>query len=277
MKNTFLTMTVLARFSSFLLFGCIALGFFACEEEEVSQTADQAVIESYLISGEAIQVKITQIIAFDPENQQTRQTLDKLPVSIIHRGKKYPLSAQGEGIYTLDAKTLVPQAGEAYGLEVIYGSKTLTANTEIPAKPLGFTSSTSTFTVPTFGGGFPSFPDPVKLNWKSESGAYYLLVVKNIESSPDPIFENIDPEDLPNFRSEPIQANSYELNFQNFRFLGRHQVILYRIRPEYATLYEQNGTNSLNLANVPTNIEGGGLGIFTGIAAADVLSLTVNN
>jgi hypothetical protein len=262
-----------------ILLASLLIFLAACEKENAETSiSNQAIVEAYLTSGAPVEVKLTKIIPFDPENQQSLQTLDSLPVAIFYNNEKFALAPQSNGRYRLDPQILLPEAGERYDLEIEYDGKKLSATTTLPAKPQNFKASASSLTVPTFGsgGGFPTFPDPIELTWASEPDAYYLVVVKNIEADPDPLFDDIDPDDLPNFRSEPVQGGSFEVRFQSFRFLGTHQLILFRIQPEYSTLYQDNGDNSLNLANVPTNITGG-LGIFTSIAAADTLFLEVQN
>jgi len=42
-----------------------------------------------------------------------------------------------------------------------------------------------------------------------------------------------------------------------------HQIIVYRVNPEYAALYQNSGNSTLSLEEPPTNIENGN-GIFTG-------------
>jgi hypothetical protein len=75
------------------------------------------------------------------------------------------------------------------------------------------------------------------------------------------------------FRSSPAQNNSTELAGPNFGYYGRYDVILYRINAEYASLYSENGSSSINLSQPYTNVNNG-LGIFTGLAA-DTLRITV--
>lgn len=255
-----------------------ALALAACQRDEsTSGIAEKAVIEAYLAAGAPVEVRIAKMILYGSDG--AADSLPDLPVRLLHDGQSFALAPQGGGRYALDPAVLLPVAGATYGLEVEFQGETLTATTSIPAQPMGMKLSATTFDVPDFSGGIgsgpPDFPDPVKINWGAETGAYYLVVVENIETDPAPLFDDIDPDELPSFRSEPVQTNHYELNFQNFKYYGRHRVVLCRILPEYATLYQTNGDNSLNLSNVPTNIVGTrGLGIFTGIAA-DTLFLDV--
>jgi hypothetical protein len=54
----------------------------------------------------------------------------------------------------------------------------------------------------------------------------------------------------------------------------RYQMMLYRILPEYAVIFNESNGNSLNLTNPPHNIING-YGIFTGMSISDTLILNV--
>lgn len=150
----------------------------------------------------------------------------------------------------------------------------------IPPKPDGFIASTSSIAIPQFSPGsgtFPTFPDPIELGWENPDGAYYLIVVENLETDPEAIFEDngdTNRPPRPTFRSEPEQTNTFEIGFQNFQYYGAHRVILFRLNAEYASLYDDNGNSSQNLTAPYSNVVGG-LGIFTGLNA-DTLMVTVS-
>ena len=118
-------------------------------------------------------------------------------------------------------------------------------------------------------------PDPVVFTWSNPSNDYHLMVVRCIESSPVEI--SLGGAVLigsGTFRTEPTQGSTQQIVPMRFRYYGLHEVVLYRILPEYAALYEDNGSNSTNLTTPPGNITNG-LGIFTGVNAADTLYITV--
>jgi hypothetical protein len=73
--------------------------------------------------------------------------------------------------------------------------------------------------------------------------------------------------------NQPTRLSGAEIETPRIQYYGYHDILLLHVQPEYAALYENNGSNSLNLAPPPTNIENG-LGIFTGIAS-DTLRLLV--
>ena len=67
--------------------------------------------------------------------------------------------------------------------------------------------------------------------------------------------------------SEPGIMDFYPINPQrDLQQFGDHRVIVYRVNPEYAALYESASNSSLNISEPPTNINNG-LGIFTGISS----------
>jgi len=58
-----------------------------------------------------------------------------------------------------------------------------------------------------------------------------------------------------------------------FKYYGRHYLILYKINPEYAALYESTGNSSQNLRTPNSNIKNA-QGIFTAVNS-DTLLLNV--
>jgi hypothetical protein len=78
-----------------------------------------------------------------------------------------------------------------------------------------------------------------------------------------------------NFTAPTLDNKVSIPTFENFFWLGRHQVILYHILPEYAILFNETDNSSQNLISAPTNINNGH-GIFTGVSTSDTLLLTVS-
>ncbi|POY36533.1 hypothetical protein C3K47_09145 [Solitalea longa] len=255
--------------------------FTGCTKEEAEELAaiDKPVVEAYLIPGQAVNVHVTQQVGFGTADT-TQVPINDLTIKIISEGTEHVLGFTADGNY-VSGSDLKIEAGKTYALSFTYQGEEVSAETVIPEKPQDFTESTSSFTMPTFdfsSGTRPEFPDPVKLSWTNPAGEYHLVVVKNTETSPTEVSFGFGGGSTtsarPIFRNQPDQGTSYEINVQNFSYYGHHWVILYRINPEYAALYQQSGSNSLNLKNPSTNIKNG-LGIFTGINT-DTLSLTVN-
>jgi hypothetical protein len=240
----------------------------ACTKEDDGIAGiNKAVVESYLAPGQPVSVKITKEIEYGVDD--INQPLDNLTVTVTNNAITYALINAGNGIYT---SSVIPiNVGETYQLNFDYNNVQVSATTVIPSKPVNFTQSATTITVPV---SFPptSFPDPIKLSWNNPDLDYHLAVVSNIEANP--VLINSTGQGRPVFRTQPSQSTTQDLTFQQFTYYGNHRIVLFRIWPEYAALYEDNGTNSTNLAEPPTNVVNG-RGIFTGINTADTLYVRV--
>jgi len=247
---------------------------FACEKIEL-QTADNniAVVESYLIPDAPVGVKITKQLVFQSDDT-IAQNLSGLEVQISTGNETYDLNEVSPGYY--ENSSLQLETGVDYFLSFNYDAKELSAQTSIPTKPIGFASSATSLVVSgVYGGGMGmgTPPEPVTLYWENADNHYHMVVVENIESNPSLIYTDTDAP-VRSFRNAPTLAVSQELNMRSFSYYGKHRLILFKLNTEYAALYEQLGTSSLDIVAPPTNINNG-LGIFTGINA-DTLYLTVN-
>jgi Domain of unknown function (DUF4249) len=257
-------------FYSVFLFIAIAVFAISCTKEESPATeAEKVVVEGYLIRGQPVTIKISRMIPYEGTN--TTKYIDTAHVTIKEGSNTYSLPNIGNGEYYLPASSLIIATGKTYSLEFMYNNKLVTATTTIPDRSENFTIGKTTMKVPSLsGGGMPDIPDPIDVKWKNYTGDYYLVAAINYESSPDPISSN-GGNNRPTFRSEPLQTNIYELRFQSFSYLGNHHVVLFHITSEYAALYKNSGTTSINITNVNSNVTNG-LGIFTGINT-DTLNL----
>lgn len=263
-----------------LALAILFLSLNACEDNAGTEFDDVPVVEGYLYEGNPVEIQLTRKSPFDTDLNLDPADLDALSLSIKSEGKSYALLPQGDGLYRSGKDGLNIQVGKTYQLEFEFKGKTVNAETTVLAKPLGFSQDVTSISVPQISfppsGGMRNFPDPVKFNWSNADQSYYLLVVENTETDPDPIFDfsslGIDPPSRL-FRVEPTQNNTFEVRSQQFQYYGQHRVILYHINPEYALLYQDSGDNSLNLKSPPTNVKNG-LGIFTAISS-DTLYLNV--
>lgn len=260
----------------FFLISATCLFATACKDDLTSSVAPQkAVVEAYLSPNNIIDVLVTKELPFSDTTTQVVPITD-LTVNIQYDTKTITLKSNGDGHYL---STIKVDSNKTYRLFFDYGGKTLEATTTIPAKPTGFTESVQEIKIAQFtvgGGGFGTTqPDPVKLTWNNPATDFFFVVAHNTENFPEEI--NIRPAgvDIPKrqFRSRPQATNAYEIRPRQFVYYGAHDLILYRINAEYASLYDGNGSNSLNLTAPYTNVKNG-LGIFTGVSA-DTLKLRV--
>jgi hypothetical protein len=252
------------------LIAALPIVFFSCAKTQMASDADKAVVEAYLQPGQHASVKISKQIPVNGDSN-TSYALTNLIVTITYNNTAYAMQHTTNGIYTNN--TMSVQIGGTYTLSFNYNGLPVSAVTTIPSKPVNYTASVTTFTLPTFsGGGFPTMPDPIKLNWSNITKDYHFVVVKPIEANPTKITNAIGGGRAT--ANSPTQNSSKEIRTPDFSYYGRHVMLLYHVLPEFAALYNTNGTSSQNLTNVPTNVQNA-LGIFTGITAADSLFVTV--
>lgn len=257
----------------FLLFVLLALlgGCASSTTETVFE--DLPVVEAYLQPGRPISVQVSHKVAYDSAGL-TLQDLDALSLVVTHAGVAYPLTASGEGVYTLPDSVLAIGYGESYRLDFQYAGVVVSAVTTIPGQPRDFALSTDVLEIAAFSPGSgnpPSFTDPIEATWTNADGSNYLLYFENTDT--DPALINEEAEGRPSFRVNPTTSNTQEVNAFTFEYYGRYRVLLYHLSADYAALYDGNGSNSQNLTAPPTNVVNG-YGIFTGVAA-DTLWLDV--
>jgi hypothetical protein len=243
-----------------------------CKKDDKNYYSAKVVVESYLAPNQPVNVHITKEILYT--STDTTQTIDNLTIEIICNNIHYSLTSIGSGNYTSDTSLHII-IGNTYKLEFEYNNSIISASTIIPSKPKGFTQSATSIVVQQFNPGsttMPTFPDPLELDWDNSNHDYYIIVVKNIESTLVPT-DTVN-SNRPAFRTQPTQSNIYKIQAMQFKYYGTHNIILYKLNPEYAALYNDNGSNSLNLSSPVSNINNG-LGIFTGIDA-DTLTIEVN-
>lgn len=237
---------------------------------EVDTTA-RAVVQAYLTPGQEIEVIIKRETLFD--DADTTEALNNLTVAVESDGERFVLENSGSGVYRSSNHKI--DVDKTYALLFNYEEKSLSSVTSIPSKPVGFTLSASTYKVPSFTPGTgtpPTFPDPIEITWTNNDQSYFLVAIESIEENPTAInASSTRPAFI--FRNQPSQTNSYSVRPQQFRYYGKHRVILYHLTAEYAALYENNGSSSLNIKTPYSNVANG-LGIFTGINA-DTLELNV--
>ena len=250
-----------------ILFSLVIL-FISCEELEL-QTSDPniPIIESYISPGDSIEVLIYKQFVFE-SSDTVIEHLNTLDVNIQIADSWFTLNNAGKGIYKGYDLDILPNA--EVNLEFEYNDKLVSSSTSIPTKPEDFTKSASKIEVSS--GGFPSFSDPITLSWANTESDYHLIVVEVMGDNPD-LIDDDEESPLRVFRNAPTQGESQDLNARNFTYFGQHRVILFKLNPEYAALYEQLGSTSLDITTPPSNIENG-LGIFTGVNS-DTLYISV--
>lgn len=241
----------------------------ACNESVVEPVTDVAVVESYLVPGEAATVSLSRLIPFVEDGFADSTYIDSADVYIGFGGIDYLLSPVDTmpGKYVCSDCGIDIIAGNSYTLSFVYNGVKVSSETKIPEKPVNLNlSSVYYYYDPT--GLHPDYTDPLYVYWDNPDGEYYQVVVEYLDESYKPISEYLDPERYDSFRttsSAPVKSDTYTLvPRRQLAFWGNYRLILYKINQEYVDLYESSGESSLSITQPPSNIENG-LGIFTGI------------
>jgi len=239
---------------------------------DVADFQDKAVMEAYLFAGHIPDIKISKLIPFSGSATFSDMDIDKLSIQITEKstGNIYLLSAMGEGKYKNES--LCVKTGESYTVSFPYNGEVVEAATTVPGKPQEVKVTPTSITVTQPGemsgepGGGMGRPSDILITWENSEKNYYLVVVQNMETSPVAIYDQDDEDDRPsmNFRSEPTQLDSCKINSMTFQYYGRHRVIVNKIQPEYALLYNNNSNSSQSLSEIHANVTNG-FGIFTAI------------
>lgn len=261
------------------LLSSVALLFLACEKQNTENIESKTtVVEGYLHAGKTIDsLKITQSLSLAIADNII--ALDDLVVTISDSSNQYTLNSIGNGFYQNTA--LIIENDKSYRLEIERDGAIISAETYIPNKKEAQISVTEVELPKIELNGTIGLPtgsiNAVDITWDNSEGDYYYVSIRNIEINPEIINENVAANDELSRRfiiSEP-QISSFYAIFprREFSHYGTHQIIVYRVNPEYAALYESSGNSTLSLEEPPTNIENG-FGIFTG-ASSDTLYLEV--
>lgn len=249
----------------------------SCEKSNAPFT-DTPIIESYLRPGKHPIVKISRQIPFSEDAVNSSDDINSLMVNFASDDFNNVLTYMGEGLY-IDSSVIVTDE-KAYSLSFVYNGKNVSANTSIPSKPLNFSQSTTSISIMRMDGnsspqmGSFQMLEPLQLTWDNDDGSYYIVVIENMESIPDPVRNLGDTLHVGNmFRKSPTTSQGIELRPQEFTYFGNHRIILYHVLPDYASLYDENISSSQNLTSPSTSIING-YGIFTGLNS-DTLYLKV--
>ncbi len=268
-----------------ILLVSFVLTLVACEKLYIEDIESKtAVVEGYLFAGQSIDsLKVTQSFSYNQVDSNII-TLDNLDIKISDFTNEYSVISIGNGIYQNLEMTI--EYGKSYHLEFVWEGEIISAETYIPLKKEASISQ-DVVELPKvelgFGGGgfLGGTLEPVEISWDNSEGDYYYTVVSNIEDNPEFVNENIaanfiENNNQPRFNiiTEPQISDFYALDARRqLMHYGTYQIIIFRVNPEYATLYENSSNSSLSLEEPPTNVENG-LGIFTGVSS-DTLYLEV--
>ena len=254
------------KYFSITLFFSVIL---ACTDETYLPSTGTPVVSAYLYNGQMLDsLRVTLSLPYNAEGEL--ESLDGLEIIIVGAETSVTLSSLGEGYYSSD--DLVLSGDTEYSLSFNYDGALITAHTYVPGHRSATISENKIERVKIeegggFGGGLGGLDiDNLEVTWSNLEGEYYLVQVEHVDSLVELInarFANLPPR---LFRSEPEVTDVHLINgLRDIQYFGKHRVIVFRLSPEYAALYETIGSSSLSIESPPNNIENG-LGIFTGVS-----------
>jgi len=262
------------------------------ETNDVVSAGEKPIVEAYLAPGHPVSMKVFTEIPYADSSEGVSSPIDGLSIKITgSSGKAFVLKSMGSGVYSSAANELIEQPPTKYKMEFEYKGRVVSAETEIPQKPTSFSISATEISrtqinlssggFPGGGGGFGGNDNtPIELSWSNPENVYHFIAVENTESTPVQIIVPPTGSEFPTFRfrltNEPVLGTHSNIQPQSLEYFGNHDVILYRINPDYSALYQSSGTTTQNLSTPPSSITNG-LGVFTGINADTVKLLVKKN
>lgn len=271
-------MHVLKSFSILLL---SALAFATCNKGASPTYNDRPVVTAYLKAGTPPLITISKQASASLDIVFSAERVDSLQIYLSDGTDEFLLIHTDNGRYT--SEVLLIEERKTYSLRFAYNGKIVTATTTIPSKPQDYAESVEEIWLQkidsntTFSPGSISIPDPVELAWTNNDNSYYLVVAENTEEEPELVRDTLSgftARPNTNFRNEPSITAEAMINSMQFEYFGNYRLILYKLLPEYAALYEEVSNSSTSLTTPSSNITNG-FGIFTGINA-DTLYLQVS-
>lgn len=210
----------------------IVLSLGACQKEaDLTDASQRPVVVGYLLPGSQISIKIyqqkllTDTAVYGPK-------ITGLQLTLSDGTSTVSLSETAAGTYTYNDLSFL-KAGKTYTLSFSYLNALVTASTLMPAKPLNFTASRTSIAIPVVVGDKGSAVDSVAIHfrWSNPESLYHVLVFKNDDISP----WNIHPTKISpvNFTINAQRADSYDVYYQTFNYIGTYRAILLSVNQEY--------------------------------------------
>jgi len=205
----------------------------SCSEEliELAETKT-TIVEGYLSAGNSIDsLRVTQSFSLGQVEDEVI-TLDDLNIKIADDNKQFELRSIGNGYYQ-NANHII-DAGKNYKMEFERDGEIISAETYVPENNTARISRTQVELTKIEAGVFPPggivipepvevswntggivIPEPVEVSWNNEDGDYYYILIKNIETEPEYVNENIAQfEGQLQFITEPQITNFYAIRAQ---------------------------------------------------------------
>jgi hypothetical protein len=250
----------------------VVTNLFSCKKENAVLTDyTRPVVQAYLIPGTVVSVKVYYQKYLD-DTISHGFPLKDLKLKLSDGTQTVSLTETSGGVYEY-ADTNFVKDKMTYRLSFDYLDKTISAETTVPDKPIGFSASANTQAVPVFSFGTePEAFVPVTFKWSNPDQGHYMMVFKNTDTYPSRT-NSRDTRAYKDLEEILGQVSSFQTQQMTFNFLGNYKVLLFRINKEYSDALNSGGGTSLNLTNPYTNVVNG-LGVFTAMRA-DTLDLKV--
>ncbi len=251
------------------LFILLVIFLIGCTEDSaLFPDNNLVVVQAYLYANESVNdIRLTSTVVIDAD------TIDAPPINdaqifLIKNGQRYDLisTPDKEGYYHYPENDLNVGVADNFRIVIESDEKLLSAETIVPDAPDGLSISDSVLEIIDFfelGTFDRSFMDSaiVEISWENNESDLFFILLDNVEENPIQI-ESRFPSFANRFISQPINRDSFPLNFRMVTHYGKHRLKLYRINQEYADLYESRDQDSRDLNEPLTNVENG-LGIFS--------------
>lgn len=247
---------------SFLFFGVLLLfSIIACEKVEIIQKeALLPVVKCYIHPDSLLSLYVSKQQLFD-STEVDSLGIEGLSIYLTTPTQREQLTEISPGVYR--SFTMVPEPGTAYSMQFDYQSKQVSAETSVPATPLGLTVSHDTiYTVSSTSSGAVPVTTIVTVSWLNPENRYHQVVIENVEENPKNINDSYSTSRV--LRFTPTQGTSVTFSDRNFNYFGKHRVSLIAYNDEFMEVYNDIGNNSTNLKSPNTNVTNG-TGIFTAI------------
>lgn len=242
--------------------------FSSCEKKTATAVYDRPVVEAYLIPGQALKLKV-YYQKYLEDTISYGYPVKGLAIHVSDGNNTVLLTENEPGVYHYDNLDFLKE-NKSYSLNFSHLDKTVSAQTTIPSKPIGFKASDTIQKVPVFSQGTTPEPFvPITYSWNNPNLDHYLMSFQSIDPYPTNISRSTQ------LKTEALvgQVSFYNTAQMTFNYSGNYKVLLFHINKEYSDALKSTGGNSLNLTNPLTNVMNG-LGIFTGLTA-DTLAVYV--
>lgn len=252
---------------------CVVSIISSCGKKEFEnsqlQTDDLPVVESYLSPGATVKLKVNTPSTYVDDELIETIGINGLNITFNINDQAYQMleSDTVEGLYYLSDSSVTLSEGDVCSFTFEYNEVEVTSTTIVPAKPSSvrltktsiYTARMETSTGPP-SGGFSL--DTASVFWQNDDQSDYVLTIEYLDDDFDVINDRFSSDDSV-FSTQPTRQDQQVLRVgRELPYFGNYRIVLFHINPEYTSLFESVGDNSINITASTSNIEYG-LGIFT--------------